>query len=71
MAHKKIFKRKEIAEIRELLKEKVRSSRAKKKVVRAKIRKIGFYISDFRNTNGEFTVNDLNLLIRKKIIKLF
>jgi len=64
------FSKVEYGEIRDLLIEKVRSQRKMKKNIRNKIRKFGFYISDFRKTKREFIAEDFIELIKEKIIKI-
>ncbi len=65
MKGKDIFTKEEYEVIVRLLKSKVRSDKSGKKSIRAKIRRIGFYISDFQNSDDdEFDVNDFQRLIK-------
>lgn len=65
MKGKDIFTKEEYEAIVRLLKSKVRSDKSGKKSIRAKIRKIGLYSSDFKNNDGdEFDVNDFQRLIK-------
>lgn len=57
MKGRKIFTKTEAEEIIKLIKEKLRSDSSKQKGIRAKIRKIGFYASDFGLGDG-YTVQD-------------
>lgn len=65
---KKTFTEKQIEEIRRLLEKKVSSSKEKKKSIRNKIRRLDFYISDFRSKKEEFTQHDFDELIDEKKI---
>ncbi len=47
-----------------LLHEKVRSPREKQKVIRAKLRTIGFYISDFPISSKTFSPEIFDTLVR-------
>ncbi len=59
-----------IDEIRSLIREKCRADYRKQKVIRAKIRRVGFYISDFSTDPGGFTVTDFDHLIENKLITI-
>lgn len=69
MKGKNIFTEHEVNIIRELLIEKVKSTTNEQKRIRNRIRKIGFYITDYANKKG-FTVDDFNELIEYKKIKI-
>lgn len=58
----------EINRIREIIKHKSNSPSSKQKPYRDKLRKIGFYITDFDKSHNEFTDTDLEGLIRNGII---
>jgi len=47
----KVFSVAEAGKIRRLLQSKVRATRSEQKVIRASIRRLGFYISDFTRRN--------------------
>lgn len=57
-------------EIRKLIAEKVRSTSDKQKGIRDKIRKLGFYYSDFCSDKDGYTVADFEALIRSGRIKI-
>ena len=58
----------EIAEIRRLLVDLRRADRDRQKAIRAKIRRIGFYITDVSHDAGGFTVTDFDALLRRGVI---
>ena len=64
MKGKKIFTISEIEEIKKLIVEKLRATADRQKGIRNKIRKIGFYYSDFDSSKEGYTVADLDSLIR-------
>jgi hypothetical protein len=64
------FTKKEVDDIRKLLKLKNTSARAKQVVYRSKLREMGFYITDFDQTQSGFTTYHLDDLIRKGIIRI-
>ena len=70
MKGKKTFTKSEANKIIHLLGLKVNSERNKQKTIRDKIRRIGFYITDFDQTYSGFTKRDFNVLIKKNIIKI-
>ena len=65
MPHKRNFTIEEIDQIRNLISQKVKTPNNIQKVIRNKIRSIGFYYSDFRKARitGGYTVDDFNDLI--------
>jgi hypothetical protein len=62
------FKSAEIAEIRGLLRELRRADRDRQKAIRAKLRRIGFYITDVSHDSEGFTASDFDALIRRGTI---
>lgn len=65
MKGKNIFTKEECKAIVWLLKSKVGADKSGKKLIRSKLRKIGFHISDFKNNDGdEFDVDDFKLLVK-------
>jgi hypothetical protein len=58
----------EIAEIRRLLVDLRRADRDRQKGIRAKIRRIGFYITDVSHDAGGFTATDFDALLRRGVI---
>ncbi len=70
MTHKSTFTRKEIQEIKRLIAEKLCAKPDKQKAIRDKIRKIGFYYSDFGTRKDGYTVEDLETLIRSGRVKV-
>lgn len=62
------FTEDEIAALRQLLTELRRSDRDRQKTIRAKIRRIGFYISDVSRDAGGFTATDFDALVRRGVI---
>lgn len=64
-----IFTKSEIANLKHLVNKKVISSKNEQKIIRNKIRSIGFYFSDFSNKSG-YTVVDLDELICNGIIEI-
>jgi hypothetical protein len=55
----------EIVTIRQLLVDLRRADRDGQKAIRAKIRRIGFYISDVSHDTDGFTATDFDALIRR------
>ncbi|APF17700.1 hypothetical protein Calab_2172 [Caldithrix abyssi DSM 13497] len=70
MQGRNIFTSSEINYIKDLLRQKSQTSRSAQKSIRSKLRKIGFYISDFDQSQSGFTEADFNLLIKKGYIKI-
>jgi hypothetical protein len=69
MKGKNIFTKHEVNIIRELLIKKVNSTTNEQKRIRNKIRKLGFYITDYTNKKG-FTVDDFNDLIKDEKVRV-
>jgi hypothetical protein len=59
------FTRKEVDELRQLFREKQTADASRQKVLRARMRRIGFYISDFSSDAQGFVVSDLDELVRR------
>jgi len=68
MPAKKRFTKKEAREIRSLLREKAAASSIKQKNIRAKLRRLSFYITDFDRSYSGFTVSDFESLIARGMI---
>lgn len=66
MQGKNIFTASEAEIIKSLLRQKSRASRPEQKKIRAKMRDIGFFISDFDQSQAGFTVIDFENLIKAK-----
>ena len=64
------FTPKEVERIRALLRQKADAPRPTQKGIRAQMRTLGFYISDFGAQDGRFTESDLDRLIRTGKIKV-
>ena len=62
------FTHAEIEELRGLIREKQTADRDRQKVVRGKMRRLGFYITDFASDYGGFVVSDLDDLISRGLI---
>jgi len=58
----------EIDELRRLVREKETADRSRQKTLRARMRAIGFYISDFAADSAGFVVSDLDDLISRGVI---
>lgn len=58
----------EIEELRRLVREKQTADRSRQKALRARMRAIGFYISDFAAEPGGFVVSDLDDLMSRGVI---
>lgn len=63
MKGRKSFSVEEAAEIKRLLREKVRADRNEQKRIRGRIRKIGFYISDHETDQHGFSEADFDHLV--------
>ncbi|MEP7251685.1 MAG: DNA-deoxyinosine glycosylase [Ginsengibacter sp.] len=70
MKGKKSFNKSEVEQIQKLIAENLRTTPDKQKGIRAKIRKIGFYFSDFSSKNNGYTVADFEALIHSGAIKV-
>lgn len=64
------FTRAEIEELRRLIREKQTADRDRQKVLRGKMRRLGFYITDFASDYGGFVVSDLDDLISRGLITI-
>ena len=62
------FTHPEIDELRTLLGELRRAEPARQKAIRAKMRRIGFYITDVSHDADGFTLSDFDSLIRRGTI---
>jgi hypothetical protein len=62
------FTNDEINELRRLIREKQTADRSRQKTLRARMRAIGFYISDFAADSAGFVVSDLDDLISRGVI---
>lgn len=60
----------EIDELRRLIREKQTADRSRQKALRARMRRIGFYISDFASDYEGFVVSDLDELIGRGTIEV-
>jgi len=70
MAGRMSFTCDEIEELRSLLRELRRADRDTQKRIRARMRRIGFYITDFSHDADGFTASDLDELISRGTIKV-
>ncbi|GEM_PF-356910 len=70
MKGQKTFTKDQIKKITELIAEKVRAPADRQKAIRSKIRKMGFYYSDFSSEKSGYTVADFDSLIRAGLIKI-
>jgi hypothetical protein len=64
------FTRSEIDELRALLSELRRAEPTRQKTIRAKMRRIGFYITDVSHDGDGFTLSDFDALIRRGTITI-
>jgi hypothetical protein len=62
------FTREEVGELRQLIREKQTADASRQKVLRARMRRIGFYISDFSSDAQGFVVSDLDELVRRRAV---
>lgn len=70
MRGKSRFTATEAREIRELLARKTRGSRDEQKQLRQRIRKLGFFISDFQEGSEAFSTADFDRLVSRKVITI-
>lgn len=70
MKGKKIFTSKEAEQIRILINQKVKANKNEQKIIRDKIRTIGFFFSDFSNKKKGYTVEDFDILVRTKAVEI-
>lgn len=68
MSGRSAFSSSEIAVIRELLREVRRADRSQQKAIRAKMRRLGFFITDYATDQQGFTASDLDELIARGTI---
>ena len=69
-AHRRSFTRDELDELRRLVREKQTADRDRQKRLRDRMRKIGFYISDFTDEPEGFVASDLDALIQRGTITI-
>lgn len=62
---RKVFSKEDADKIWNLLQRKARATRSEQKVIRASIRRIGFYISDFTSSADGFTTGDFDDLVER------
>jgi hypothetical protein len=67
-AHRRSFTSDEMDELRRLVREKQTADRDRQKVLRGRMRRIGFYITDFSDEPDGFVASDLDALIRRGTI---
>jgi hypothetical protein len=67
MGGRMTFSSSEIDELRSLLRELRRADRDRQKSIRARMRRMGFYITDFSHDADGFTASDLNEMIARGI----
>ncbi len=70
MKSKQVFSVEQVEEIRKLLREKMNKSDSEQKLIRDKIRALGFYIRDYHKSSRPFTVEDFDQLIKDGKIKI-
>jgi hypothetical protein len=70
MKGRNTFTPSQIEEIKKLISEKIKATADKQKGIRDKIRKLGFYYSDFSSAKDGYTVSDFETLIRSGQIKV-
>jgi len=70
MTGKKAFSHHEAARIRHLLAEKQQSDSARKKAIRALLRGIGFYITDFDKSYRGFFLQHFESLVSSRMISI-
>jgi hypothetical protein len=68
--HRNSFTREEALQIRSLLAEKVRSKRDKQILTRRRLRKIGFWISDFTSSTNGFGPADFDALLLSELVSI-
>lgn len=70
MAGRMAFTRNEIEELRHLLRELRRADPSRQKTIRARMRRMGFYITDFSHDADGFTASDLDEMISRGTITM-
>jgi hypothetical protein len=69
MSHRDEFSEAEIDEIRSALKELRRADPTKQKSIRDRLRRIGFYITDYSHSAEGFTVSDFDEMLDRGTIR--
>lgn len=64
------FSRTEAADIRETLRTLRRADRDTQKRLRARLRRMGFYITDYSTAGDGFTEGDFEALVRRSTVKI-
>jgi hypothetical protein len=64
------FTQSEADQIRDLLRQKAGAYRSEQKSIRGKLRRLGFYITDFDNSQEGFSVADFEDLVRRSLIAI-
>jgi hypothetical protein len=67
-ARRSTFTRSQVKEIRQLLRKLRVAERSEQKTIRAKLRRIGFHISDYDTTGAGFTVSDFDGLLQRGVV---
>ncbi|MBD3861906.1 GIY-YIG nuclease family protein [Olleya marilimosa] len=70
MKGKKLFTQNEFEQLKILVQEKQKADKTKQKNIRSKIRKIGFFFTDFSAQKKGYDITDLNYLIKTGAIKI-
>lgn len=70
MKGKNTLMKSEIEAIKKLIAEKVKASPREQKVIRSRIRKLGFYYSDFSASKHGYTVEDFDAILNSGRIKI-
>lgn len=70
MKGKKLFSQNEFEQLKILIQEKQKADKTRQKNIRNKIRKIGFFFSDFSAQKKGYDITDLNYLIKTGAIKI-
>lgn len=68
--HRREFTREEADQIRGLLREVRRADRSRQKSLRAKLRRIGFYISDYSRDQAGFSASDFDGLVQRGTVTI-
>ena len=68
MPAKRRFTQKEAKQIKSLLREKARASSNEQKSIRARLRRMGFYITNFDQSYSGFTAGDFESLVKRGMI---
>jgi hypothetical protein len=64
------FTQAEVTQLRALIKEKQTAERARQKTLRAEMRRIGFFISDFTDGPQAFVLSDLDELLSRGLVTI-